>query len=226
MSPHPRAVGFNSRMSKRPLFLVSITPAHDSDVTHLPLLQTRWLAPPIDLHGYEGIIFTSKNGVEALERIAPEWKALDTVCVGKATALAVTRYGGNVIATAGGYGDDIAAIITQRFADRRWLYARPKKTASDFAAQLRGIGITLDETIVYETVCADETPLFTPPDNAVIIFTSPSALHCFKSYFTLKASHALVVIGRTTKAAAEGYRVHLAPEPTLDACVALARQLT
>lgn len=212
-------------MSKRPIFLVSITPAHDPEITHLPLLQTRWLTPLIDLQRYDGIIFTSKNGVEAMERIAPEWKTLSAVCVGKATAQAVSRHGGSVAATAGGYGDDIAAVIAQRFADRRWLYARPKKTASDFAAQLRSLGIALDEAVVYETVCADNAPLPSLPDSAVLIFTSPSALHCFEGRYALRASYALVVIGTTTKAALKHPHVHLASEPTVDACVTLAKTL-
>jgi len=212
-------------MTKRPIYLVSNTPAHDESVIHLPLLVTRWLYPAIDLSRCDGIIFTSKNGVDAMERIDTAWKKLPALCVGSATRKRVMELGGEVTGTAGGYGDELYALVKAYHADKRWCYARPKVVASDFAQRLRREGIALEEHVVYETVCRAETVSATVPDDAVLIFTSPSALHCFLSRFSLLDSHEIVVIGRTTRDALPGRRVHVASEPTVAACIALAKQL-
>ena len=116
-------------------------------------------------------------------------------------------------------------LIRTRFPDSRWLYARPEVVASDFAQQLRAEGITVDEAVVYQTVCrADRIERQVEPD-AVLIFTSPSAAACFQTRYTLGAAQSVVVIGHTTGNSLPGLPVHTAPEPTVAACVTLAKQL-
>lgn len=208
-----------------PIYLISNTPTNDEAVTHLPMLETSWLTPPIDFDKYDGIILTSKNGVEALERIDTVWKTLPVICVGSATKQTAAAYGAEVIDTGNGYGDAIHDLILERYADRRWLYARPKVVASDFAERLRKAGTDVDQAVVYETVCNAEAAPTELPKDAVLIFTSPSALRCFKRRYRLLPTHTLVVIGTTTQKAAEGHRVHVAPEPTVNACITLAKHL-
>lgn len=212
-------------MTPRPIYLVSITPTDDPDVVHLPLLSTVWLTPDMDLSQTQGIILTSKNGIEALERIAPEWKKLPVVCVGKATQTRAEAAGAKILAAADGYGNELYTLILERFADKKWLYARPKVVASDFANRLNQAGVAVTEAIVYETVCTADDIDTRIDDDAVLIFTSPSALHCFTRHFTLLPSHAVVAIGRTTRKALNGHTVHLAAEPTVHSCITLAKQL-
>jgi len=212
-------------MKNRSVYLVSATPPQDDDVMHLPLLETRWLRPPVDLARYDGIILTSKNAIEALERIAPAWKALPVVCVGKATERRAAETGATVLAACGGYGDELYDLIRTGYKEKRWLYARPKAVASDFASRLRGEGIAVEETVVYETVCRADTLTENVDDDAVLIFTSPSAVHCFLSRFALTPAHTVVVIGRTTGKSLPRTPVHIAPEPTLASCISLAKQL-
>ena len=212
-------------MTNRPIFLVSATPPDDADVIHLPLLGTEWLRPRVDLSHVDGIIFTSKNGVDALERIDPSWKKLPVLCVGKATRQRAIALGGDVLDTADGYGDGVGELLRTRYRDKRWLYARPRVVASDFAQKARESGLTVEEAVVYETVCrAGEVQAEVAP-NGVLIFTSPSAVQCFLSRFALCETQTIVAIGRTTANALKGYRVHLATEPTVAACVASAKQL-
>ncbi|MDX9967374.1 MAG: uroporphyrinogen-III synthase, partial [Sulfuricurvum sp.] len=58
----------------RPVFLVSKTPY--PGVIHIPVLSIRFLTPPIDFSQYDGIVFTSKQGIEALHNYDVEWKEL------------------------------------------------------------------------------------------------------------------------------------------------------
>ncbi len=209
---------------KRPIVLTSVTQSDDPDVTHLPLLGTRFFSPAVDLSRYDGIILTSKQGVEAIERIDPAWKSLDVLCVGKATENKIVSLGAKILERSDGYGAGLYDIVKRRHAGRRWLYARPKVVASDFAQRLRNDGITVDEVVVYETVCEDGGE--TPPKNAVLIFTSPSALKCFEKRFAIVPTQDVVVIGRTTAQAARTHaHVHMAPEPSVRACVALAKHI-
>lgn len=212
-------------MTPRPIYLVSITLTDDPDVVHLPLLRTVWRDPDLKLTEADGIILTSKNGIEALERIAPEWKKLPVICVGKATRARAEAAGAEILAAADGYGDALYTLILERFADKKWLYARPKVVASDFASRLRDAGVAVAEAVVYETVCGADDIDMGIDDNGVLIFTSPSALHCFTRHFTLLPSHTVVAIGRTTRKALSGHTVHLAAEPTVNSCITLAKQL-
>jgi uroporphyrinogen-III synthase len=210
----------------RPIYLTSITPANDPDIVELPLLRTTYFDTPLPLEAYDGLILTSKQAVEAVERIDPAWKKLPVLCVGKATQRRAEALGATVLERSDGYGAGLYDIVKARHADRRWLYARPKVVASDFAERLRADGIDIGEAIVYETGCAPETPEIVLPSDAILIFTSPSSLKCFQQHFRIEKTHDVVVIGRTTAAALERHpRIHLASEPGVAACVTLAKTL-
>lgn len=212
-------------MSSLPIYLVSVTPPEDPEIIHLPMLQTHWLHPDADLTAVNGIIFTSKNGVEAMERIDPAWKTLPLVCVGTATSRYARTLGAEHIETGDGYGAGLTQRLRAHPHGFRWLYARPKVVASDFAAQLRREGFLIDEAVVYETVCAPGDDNAVPAAPAVLIFTSPSALACFRSRYALQPGHTVVVIGKTTRNSIPDHPVYVASEPTVSACVALAKKL-
>jgi len=65
-----------------------------------------------------------------------------------------------------------------------------------------------------------------PLKNAIIIFTSPSTIHCFLKNFEWDESYTAVVIGKATK-------VHLpvdaeyvvADEPLINACIVKAKEI-
>jgi uroporphyrinogen-III synthase len=212
-------------MTNRPIILVSVTPSDDPDVTHMPLLATKWLEPRLDLSRFDGIIFTSKNGIDALERIDPSWKKLPVLCVGKATRQKADALGATILDTADGYGDGVGELLRTRYRDKKWLYARPKVVASDFVRKARDSGIAVEEAVVYETVCRAEAVDDAIDANAVLIFTSPSAVQCYLTRFALHGTQTIVVIGRTTERTLQGHDVHVAAEPTVAACIALAKQL-
>lgn len=212
-------------MTSRKIYLVSLTPPTEADVIHLPLLRTHWHNPSLDLARHDSIVVTSKSGVDALERIDPAWKQLHLLCVGSATSRRAQQVGAVVAATADGYGDTLFEMIMAQGRGRHWLYARPKVVASDFAQRLRDEGIAMDEAVVYETRCVQPPEPVTLAKNGVLIFTSPSALHCFEKYFELCDTHTLVAIGTTTHKALGNRETHLAAEPSVSACITLAKAL-
>ncbi|MEJ2468288.1 MAG: uroporphyrinogen-III synthase [Campylobacterales bacterium] len=212
-------------MTIRPIYLISFTPPNDPGIIHLPMLATNWRHPTIDLTRYDGIILTSKNGIEALERIDPAWKSVPVLCVGKATQRRAEELGCKVLAVSDGYGNGFYDIVRTRYADKRWLYARPKVVASDFAQRLRDDGIAVEEAVVYETRCEAKKVTEKIAENAVLIFTSPSAVACFQSWFDFHPAQGIVVIGHTTGKSVPDRPVHVAQEPTVASCISLAKQL-
>ncbi len=209
-------------MPSLPLYLFSLTP--HSGAIHVPVLSVAYLNPDIDFSLYDGLIVTSKKAVDALERIGG-WQELPVLCVAEQTAQKVREAGGRVLESGSGYGDDLEAIVAERYAQMRWLYARPEKVASGFAERLRERGITVGEAVVYRTGCNGAVDT-TPVDAAVLAFTSPSAVACFEARFAFLPTHRVVVIGRTTLAALpEGVTARMAAEPTVAALVAAGREV-
>jgi uroporphyrinogen-III synthase len=206
-----------------PLYLFSKTP--HPDAIHIPILQITYLKPAIDFSRYDGLIVTSKEGVEALDALNGAWKELPLLCVGAKTADHARRHGAAVLEYADGYGDTLESIILERYAGKRWLYARPRKVASDFAERLRGSGVLIEEVVLYETSC-NAMAASDVPDEAVLAFTSPSAISCFLQRHAFHPSHRIVVIGTTTAAALpEGIEAVVAPTTSVEALVKTGKEI-
>lgn len=208
----------------RPVYLVSKTPYEG--VIHLPVLTIRFLHPKIDFTRYDGLIFTSKQGIEALSDYPDTWKTLECVCVSDPTARYAKAKGAVRVHPAQGYGSDIPEVLKRFDPAFRWLYLRPESVASEWAETARSQGHAIDEIIVYETGCNGQ---YEPPkleDDAVLIFTSPSAVNCFLERSALSSGHTLIAIGTTThKAFPKGYDAHVSEETSLASAVELAKQL-
>jgi uroporphyrinogen-III synthase len=206
-----------------PVYLFSKTP--HPDAIHIPILCTTYLKPEIDFESYDGIILTSKEAVEALEALGGEWKRLPLLCVGAKTAEHARRCGGRVLQSANGYGDELEGLVLAHYAGLRWLYARPRKVASDFAARLRRAGVAVDEAVLYETRC-NETAKLNVEAEAVLAFTSPSAVSCFRQRCSFQPTHRVVVIGTTTLAALpEGVNALMPKRTSVEELVHLAAEI-
>jgi len=125
------------------------------------------------------------------------------------------------------YGETLSQDIASFFKARKLLYLRPREISFDSKGYLEKVGIHLEEQIIYETGCHTYGTDKKPEKNAVIIFTSPSTIHCFLKNFTWDTSYTAVVIGKATK-------VHLptdadyviAEEPSISACIEKAREIS
>jgi len=208
----------------RPIYLISKTPYEG--VIHIPILTIRFLSPKINFADYEGVVFTSKQGVLSLQNYLPDWNRLKCICVSESTAKSARDAGAIDVEVADGYGDSIPDILDTKNRKGKWLYLRPKTVASDWIECARNRGITIDEAIVYESVCNEEMSHFPVSQEGVLIFTSPSAIRCFLQNHKILPTHDVIVIGETTKnALPSDVLSYLSEATSIEATVNLARQI-
>jgi len=209
----------------RPIYLCS--PKEREGTIPLPMIRFRLVANRIDYQGCDTLLFTSKQAVLSAEAIDPEWKRLPAVAIGPATERQIRELGGRVLHRPRRfYGEELAKDLVNRFRDRRLLYLRPREVSFDSKAFLARAGIELKEQILYETDCRDYGPEKAPVDGSIVIFTSPSTIHCFLRSFPWKESYTAVVIGTATlEHLPRGCDYRVATEPSIDACLDAAKCL-
>lgn len=175
----------------------------------------------------QALVLTSKNAVLALEESKIPWHDIPAYVIGEGTKQAVYAQGGVVVYVAkSAYGDVFAQEIAPLLQGRRVAFPRAKEVVSDVTGILRSQGVEVEEIVAYETTCTPCRFLTPPPQESVLIFTSPSTVRCFFDCFAWDASWRAVCIGKKTAAVfPEGIVPHLSPEQTLDACVDYAHAL-
>lgn len=208
----------------RPIYLISKTPYEG--VIHIPILTIRFLSPTIDFNDYEGVIFTSKQGVLALQNYSLDWEKLGCICVSESTANTARAVGAENVEVAQGYGMSILDILCDKKRNGKWLYLRPKVIASEWVEGAREQGIEIDEAVVYESVCNEEASDFAISQEGVLIFTSPSTIRCFLQNYPIFPTQDVVVIGKTTQNALPvEVGSYLSETTSVEAAVELARQI-
>ena len=207
----------------RPIYLVSKTPY--PGVNHIPILVTNLLHFKIDFLQYDGVIITSKEGINSILHLE-HWKKLPLICVSKKTAEYAHKHGAKNIIIADGYGESIPTYIKQFPKNMRWVYIRAKVIASDWTKQESKNDFILDECITYETFCNEVLDIDSIEENAILIFTSPSSVECYKKRFSFSPKNTLIAIGKTTKKSLEGlFEVYLSSEQSIESSLKLAKSL-
>jgi len=193
---------------------------------NLPVIKINFLDIKVDLDGYNALVFTSKNGVEAIDRIDKSWKDKEIYSIGSGTTKAIKDKGVVAAYTAkSSYGDDFAKEIIPHLKGKRALFLRAKKVTSNLNAILKNNGINLDEKIVYETVCNSYLKE-SPKEGSVIIFSSPSTIECFFKLYDWKDSYKAVVIGtKTASFMPKEIEFQISKTQTIPACIELAKTL-
>ena len=188
---------------------------------NLPCIVINYIKKEIDLSCYDALVFTSKNGVEAIDNLNKSWKNLPAYSIGSGTSKVIKEFGGNVVYEAkNSYGDDFAKEIKKRLKGKRVLFLRAKEVTSKLNKILKENGVLLDEEIVYETLCNDCKNLQTPPKNSCIIFSSPSTIKCFFKCFEWDSSYKAIVIGEVTlKALPKDIPYTLSDKPNIPSCI-------
>lgn len=208
----------------RPIYLISKTPY--AGVIHIPVLSIHFLTPPIDFTRYEGVIFTSKQALLALKNYTIAWDDLQCICVSEGTAKAAREAGAEHIETGDGYGRSIPQVLRTKNRRGKWLYVRPKVIASEWVETARNEGFEIDEAIVYETTCNQDARNYTIAEDAILVFTSPSSIECFRASYQILSSHSIVAIGKTTKNAFENAKeVLVSPQASVASAVELAQRI-
>ncbi len=204
-----------------------LSPLHKEGCIHLPMIDFSLVEEELVLDGYDLLMFTSKQAVKSAETLNKSWKEIPCLAIGASTAGEIERLGGTVLYQPRSfYGKSLGEDIIEKFSDKKILYLRPKVVSFDSKNFLAQAGIELQEKIIYETSCIKYTKESAPEKNAIIIFTSPSTIHCFLESFEWNESYTAVVIGEATKEhlpAQAQYEV--ADIPQIDACIVKAKQI-
>jgi uroporphyrinogen-III synthase len=112
-----------------------------------PLMQTRFLSPPLPERTFAAVIFTSVHGVEGAMRLPVPWPRR-AYCVGQATAAAATR-AGFAARSADGDAAALAKAILSEPPEGPLLYLRGVDTAGDLDTLLISHNIQLLSLQVY-----------------------------------------------------------------------------
>ena len=204
-----------------------LSPLTKEGTYHLPMIEFNIYDVKLDISNYDYLMFTSKQAVVSADRLNPKWKDTPTLAIGKATAKQIESLGGVVAYYPKEfYGEVLGKDIVKKFSDKKILYIRPKEISFDSKAFLSKEGIILDEVVVYETGCISYDISASPKDGAIIIFTSPSTIHCFFKNFDWKDSYTAIVIGEATKVhLPKNIRVFVADTPLISSCIGKAKEL-
>ncbi|MGB0719225.1 MAG: uroporphyrinogen-III synthase [Bdellovibrionales bacterium] len=123
-----------------------------------PILAVR--AVPVnvpDLSRYQGLLFTSAQGVRFLCH-QTDRRDIAVYCVGKYTAQAAREAGFTDVHHTGGTGADLAGYVAARdgAAGRSFLHIRGRDVAFSIALSLQERGVHCDEAIVYQAVAVQD----------------------------------------------------------------------
>ena len=204
-----------------------LSPHAKEGCIHLPMISFGIVEKTLTLEGYELLMFTSKQAVISAEKLNPNWKKIPCLAIGSATAKQIKTLGGSVhYQPRSFYGATLSHDIMSKFKEKKILYLRPKEVSFDSKGFLAKEGIGLDEKIIYETVCKYYSGEKKPEKQAIIIFTSPSTIHCFLKNFEWDESYTAVVIGEATKKhLPANARYEVADTPLIDACIEKAKSM-
>ena len=207
------------------IYLLSPTPQEET--TALPMIAFTLLDEVLETAKYDLLMFTSKQAVMSAELLNPKWKEVPCLAIGKATAKQIEALGGTVAYHPKSfYGEALALDIVNYFKEKKILYIRPKEVSFDSRAFLEKAGIELDEKVIYETTCQGYEKRDRPQKGAIIIFTSPSTIHCFLKNFDWDESYTAIVIGEATKVhLPKQVKVFVANTPLISSCIAKAKEV-
>ncbi len=204
-----------------------LSPWQKEGCVHLPMISFSLVEETLTFDDYELLMFTSKQAVLSAEKLKPNWKSIPCLAIGDATANQIKILGGIVAYKPRSfYAETLSHEIVQRFKEKKILYLRPKVVSFDSKSFLEKEGIKLDEKIIYETTCIHYVKEYKPDKNAIIIFTSPSTIHCFLENFEWDTSYIAVIIGDATKEhLPANARYKVADTADIDSCIEKATQI-
>lgn len=115
-----------------------------------PLFEIVPKGPLPDLASYDGLIFTSANGVKAYTALGGPAEGL-AYTVGPQTDLAAQTAGLHT-RCADGNADDLVTLILSDAPSGRWLHIHGTNARGDIAGRLTANGVTTDSVVLYDQV--------------------------------------------------------------------------
>jgi len=194
-------------------------------VLNYPVIKINFLSPSFSFEGVDCILFTSKNGVRALNRLTDEWKKYPAFAIGKATADEIKKLGGKIEYIAkNAYGEEFAKEIDSKYQNKTFLFFRAKKIVSNIEGFFKNN--TLKEVIIYQTKCNKPENYIKKP--AIVIFSSPSITECFAKVNDFENILPIAIGKKTKKALLEHYKDNqiLMPKiPSIKECIKIAKDV-
>lgn len=195
---------------------------------NIPLFEIKYIKQDINFHNYDAIIFSSKNGVLAIESMNKEWRKVPSYAISEQTAKLIRDFGGHLkYAGRKRHGDEFAhELLGCELKGKRVLYLRAKEIVSNMLEILREGGIKCDDVVVYENIFKEPKDIKALPKNSKIIFSSPSTIKYFLKAFTWDDSYRAISIGHTTAKYFPDYiKPIIADKTSLKACVTKALEI-
>lgn len=194
---------------------------------NLPVIDIQYIEQTIDLDKYDGLIFTSKNGVKAMDTLDKRWRKMSSYVIAPQTAKAVKYYGGNLkFVGKEKHGDEFANELIEELEGKKVLYIGGEKTVSELVSILNGAGVICDKISVYKTICKEYQNKVQLPKHSIFIFSSPSTIECFLKNFKWDKSFKAVCIGKTTAKFFPDYITpYISQTTSLESCVKKALEL-
>lgn len=188
---------FHFKSNKKNIYILS-----DTFVEHaknLPVIQTLPISKEIDFSSYNGIIFTSKNGVKSIDSQTNEWKRLPCYAISNKTAKTIKELGGKVaFISQEKHGNEFAQELIPLLQNKKVLFLGAKKVVANLVEILNSNNIECSHEPIYETSCVEYKEKITLPKNSIIIFSSPSTIECFFKNAYWDESFKAISIGHTT----------------------------
>lgn len=160
----------------------------------------------LDLREYEGLIFTSKNAILSLEYNAikyPQmqiWKQIPSYVIGKGSAKCLRNLGGNLAyISPNSHGKEFATFLQNTLNPKSpLLYLRAEKIISNLDEILKQESFNLCSQISYHSQALSLPKCKQPSQDAVLLFTSPSAYHFFLQNFSWQKDYLAIALGKST----------------------------
>lgn len=182
----------------------------------------------------DGLLFTSKNAVFALEHFAPkECQNLPCYVIGEGSKKVLESFGGKVEFVAStAYGDLFGKELVEILQEKKVLFIRAKKVASNLVEILRNGGILVSESILYETkiLSIPEVDKQRISDDSIFFFSAPSSLKAFLKNYAWRDSYLALCIGKSTAKVAkellgEKAKILLSPKIDIENSLEFAKEL-
>lgn len=195
-------------------------------VINIPVFDIEYLPSKIDLLSFDGLIFTSKNAVKAVDSFNKHWKEIPTYCIAPKTSNVVIKQGGTVAFTGkSSHGDSFANELLSLVQGKKLLYIKAEKTVSSLSQILKNNAIDIHDLVAYKTAC-NEMYFDAPLENSIIIFSAPSTVKCFFDKYEWLDSYKAIAIGKTTaKYIPKEVDFVISEVQSVDSCVKLAQTL-
>ncbi len=190
----------------------------------------------LDVSGIGALLFTSKNAPLALEHslqnthVLAVLKSLPSFVLAPQSARWAQDLGFQVAfvgqrAQGALFAQEVLPHLQACLQTKSALYVRAQHSAFNLGAWLQA-HVSVQELIAYTNKPLKLSAHLKPPPHSILIFSAPSAYKAFVFNFGWDTSYRAIALGESTYRAFESHvRALISPEPSLQASVALAKEL-